>query len=109
MVAERKAIIMANIKNPPILNENTNYESWERSLDLWELVTDLPVEKRGPAVVLSLNARDKEKVLELTTVQLTSAVGIKLIKDKLATIYKKDSVDQAYETFEKFIIKVPPK
>lgn len=92
-----------NIKNPPPLNENTSYESWEKELDLWVLLTDIPVEKQGPAVVLSLCPRDKEKVLELTTAEIVSKECIINIKRKLETIYKKDSVDLAYETFEKFI------
>ena len=38
----------------PVYNPNKNYEIFKSELALWEAVTDLAKEKRGPAVALSL-------------------------------------------------------
>ena len=54
-------------QNPPKLDDHATYESWEKSIKLWRLATELPKAKQGIAVVLNLSGKDKEKVLELDT------------------------------------------
>ena len=93
----------SNIKNPPLLEECANYESWEKSLELWQLITTLKPEQQGPAVALSLTGKAKESALEISIDELKSATGVNKILEKLGKIYKKDSVDSAYEAFESFI------
>ena len=54
-----------NVKNPPLLENSTTYENWEKSLKLWQLVTDLKPAQQGPAIVLSLEGKAKDAVSEL--------------------------------------------
>ena len=89
--------------NPPKLDDHSSYESWEKTLKLWRLATDLPKAKQGTAVVLTLTGKDRDKVLELDIDDINSDAGLDLIVAELDKIYKKDSVDTAYEAFEKFI------
>ena len=92
-----------NVRNPPILDKSSSYENWEKALDLWCLVTELPAGKRGPVVALSLSGEDRDAALEISLTELNSDDGVEKIKAKLGGIYKKDSVYTAYETFEKLI------
>ena len=92
-----------NSKNPPLLNSNTSFENWEKLLKLWTLTTDVPKKNQGPAIVLSLEGKALECVLELDVNDINSENGVDRILEKLGTIYKKDSVDTAYEAFENFI------
>ena len=92
-----------NFKNPPKLDQHDNYENWEKALKLWRLATDVPKAKQGTAVVLALTGKARDKVLELEIEQINSEAGIDLILLELAKIYKKDTIDAAYEAFEKFI------
>ena len=93
-----------NVRNPPVLDENTKYDIWEKAVKIWQLVTDLKPEKQGPALVLSLKGKNQEVVLEeLTVEQLGEADGVKRIVGILDRIHKKDSVDTEYEAFESFI------
>jgi len=41
----------------PQFTEEGDFDSWVRDMDFWELVTDLPKEKRGPVVYLSLSTK----------------------------------------------------
>ena len=91
------------LKNPPRLEDHTNYENWEKALKLWRLGTDVPKAKQGIAVVLTLPGKAQEKVLELETEVINSETGLDQVLAELDKIYKKDSVDTAYEAFEKFI------
>ena len=93
----------SNVKNPPALDKSKSYESWEKSIKLWQLVTDLKVPQQGPALALSLTGKAKEAVLELTVTELKAETGVQAILDKLGAIYKKDDIDTAYEAFEAFI------
>ena len=93
----------SNVKNPPVFDSNTTYENWEKSLKIWQLVTDLPPEKQGPALVLALKGKAREAVLELSIDDIKSKEGIDNILIKLSKIYKKDTLDASYEAFEKFI------
>ena len=103
MVAEPYFIMSSNIKNPPLLEKSTSYDSWKLSLQMWQVVTDLKVEQQGPAVFLSLTDKAKDAVSELGIEVIKTADGVNKILEKLEKIYKKDSVDAAYDAFEAFI------
>ena len=67
------------------------------------MVTNLKPEKQGPALVLSLSVKDRETALELTEAELTAVTGVDSVIGKLKVLYKKDTIDTAYDAFEKFI------
>ena len=92
-----------NFKNPPILDQFDSYENWEKALELWRLATDVPKAKQGTAVLLKLTGKAMDKALELEIQQINSDNGLDLILAELSKIYKKDTVDTAYEAFERFI------
>ena len=93
----------SNIKTPPTLDQHKDYESWEKSFKLWQLVTDLKPEKQGPALALALTGKVRDVALELSVDDMSKDDGVSKIMQKLRAFYKKDSVDSAYEAFEKFI------
>ena len=70
---------------------------------MWQAVTDLKPEQQGPALVLALTDKAQDEVLDLPTAEIKATDGVQKILAKLAEIYKKDSIDTAYEAFEKFI------
>ena len=91
------------MKNPPNLQNYDNYESWEKAIDFWLIVTDIPAKIQGPSLVLSLTGRARDIALELPKDEIHCDAGVKNILKQLAKVYKKDSVDSAYQAFEKFI------
>ena len=76
---------------------------WEKKVELWQTVTDLKKEQQGAALVLALNSKAQDQVLELDMTEIKAADGVSKIMEKLGKIYKKDDVDSAYEAFESFI------
>ena len=92
-----------NITNPPSLYTSPSFDSWEKSIGLWKMVTNLKPEKQGPALVLSLSVKDRETALELTEAELTAVTGVDSVIAKLKVLYKNDTIDTAYDAFEKFI------
>ena len=81
-----------NVRNPPRLDSTTTYEVWEKKVELWQAVTDLKPEQQGPALVLALNSKAADEVLEIETNIIKSSTGVVEILKKLSSIYKKDIV-----------------
>ena len=90
-----------NIKAPPLLSKSVNYESWLKELEIWQLFTNEPALKQGPALFLTLEGKAKEAALELSIDELKTD-GVQNIIKKLDSLYKKDSVLIAYEAYDKF-------
>ena len=93
----------SNWKAPPRLKEP--YISWKEELAIWEAFTDLDKKKQGPALFLSLpnpsSARDA--VLELGATVINGADGVKLILQKLDSLFLKDVNILKYQAWRKFI------
>ena len=81
----------------------STFELWEKKVELWQAVTDLKKEQQGPALVLALTEKAQDEVLDIPISNIKSNEGVSLIVAKLAKIYKKDTIDSAYDAFEEFI------
>ena len=93
-----------NIKTPPALSKAESYETWLKELQIWELFTEIPAEKRGPAVFLTLEGKAREAVLELEIAKLAGKDGIKNVIEKLDILFKRDQDQTEYEAYEQFEI-----
>ena len=58
--------------------------------------------KARSAIFLSLEGKAKEAVLELEIENISGINGVKNIIEKLDSLYKKDKVQVAYETYNTF-------
>ena len=92
-----------NFKTLPTLNKNESNENWEKAVKLWQFVIEIPKRKQGAGMVLALSGKDRDVALELSMKEFNTVNGVENILEKLGKIYKKDSVDTAYETFKIFI------
>ena len=91
-----------NVKMPPVLESEDAYIEWINDLKIWQLFTDLPKAKQGPAVYLSLTGRARECVRDLTPAQISAETGVANITAKLDAIFKKDHNTRAYMAFKEF-------
>ena len=72
---------------------------------LWEMATNVEAVKRAPTVFLTLEGKAREAILEMDALSLNTENGMKLMYEKLDTLYKDDKPQSAlisYETFEKY-------
>ena len=98
---------MVSYKNPPILNDDSQYEKWVKEVKLWQTVTPLKDNEQAPAIALSLSGRARNAALELDITSLNSETGVKQLLEKLDGLYLKDENQRpyiAYKRFEKFQI-----
>ena len=95
----------SSYKAPPMLNEDTSYERWKKELSLWEICTEVPVNKRAAVVCLSLKGKARDIAVNIDVASLQSDDGIKALTDELDELFLKDEDQRkyaAYENFEKF-------
>ena len=89
-------------KNPPTLDDDSNYDKWKQAVDLWMVVTDIGKNKRGAALALSVEGKASEIALNLDRTQLNCETGVDYLLKELDKIFEKDKTDKTYETYEAF-------
>jgi len=92
-----------NLRAPPPFNpDEDSYEKFKKDLQIWDCLTDLPREKKGPAVYLSLTKKAQSAVSELKVAEINGANGMDTILKKLDTVYLADTNTRAYTAFQRF-------
>ena len=79
-----------------------SYKSWKNKIQMWQLVTS--IDKKEQAIVVLLESLDNntkaEKTFsEFTATELNSDGGMA----KLDSVFQSETIDEAYETYPKFI------
>lgn len=92
----------ASNKIPPQLSKSKSYSDWVRLVKLWTKFTDLDKGKQGPALVMTLQGKALDSILELSDEQISSEQGVDRIILKLNDLYKKDELNEKFEDLEKF-------
>ena len=91
-----------NSKTPPSLSKCKTYEDWLKLIKIWCRFTDLPKNRQGSALVLSLENEALDAVLELDDEDIGKDNGVDVIIDRLNKLFKKDSTITKYQTLEAF-------
>ena len=90
------------LKTSPVLVDEDGYGEWLNDVKLWQLFTDLDKKKQCPALYLTLTARARECVRELTPQVIGGDDGVKKIIEKLDKLFMKDQNTRAYLAFKEF-------
>ena len=67
----------ASFKTPPALSKSSSYENWIKEVSIWQKLTDLDRKKQGLAILLSLEGKAKDAVLELDVDVISAENGVK--------------------------------
>ena len=92
----------SSLKTPPELNDDTNYQDWKTDLEVWEMYTELPAKRKGPAVFLALQGAARDCLRELTPARIGSDNGFELICQKLDQVYLENVNYRAFTAFKNF-------
>ena len=71
-----------SVRNPPVLNDSVDYETWKKEITLWEICSKYDKKEMGPALALSLSGSAREAALELTVTELSAEDGVKTLITK---------------------------
>lgn len=89
-------------KIPPRMTEQKSYDTWKNEIKMWRLVTELDKKKQALAIALSLTGKAREAALEIPAENLNSDDGVDKLLEKLDQLFKKDTIDSAYEAYKNF-------
>ena len=78
---------MSCTKNPPKLEDESEYEMWRKNIEVWVELTELPKEKQALAVHMSLKGRAQAASSQISITDMKKATGVKEILDKLDQLY----------------------
>lgn len=90
-------------KDPPNIKDCKSYEEWLQLLNDWSSCTTLPKTKQGPALRLSLSGEAREAALQIDDDDVSSDIGIDIIKDKLKNLFVKNTSHRKYNLLEEFV------
>ena len=98
---------MSKILEPPsFINESKNFETYERDLKRWSLLTNIPKPKQALMVLHYLDGDPsgiKEKVdEEISEEVLLSERGIEALLEFFKKVYKRDSLADGFEKYMSF-------
>ena len=97
---------MSKIEPPSFINETKSYETYEKDLKRWSLLTSVPQEKQALMVLHFLDGDPsgiKDKIdEEVTEDDLQSKDGIKKLLNFFEKIYKKDSLADGFDKYISF-------
>ena len=89
-------------KTPPILSKSKTYVDWIKKVNIWCRITSLPKKDQAGAILMTLEGEAEDAVLELTEDEIVSEDGVKLVKERLDKIYKKNETLEKFEALDKF-------
>ena len=90
----------SKLRTPPLLSEAKNYESYLKLLNVWRIATDLPKEKQGAALLLSLDNEAQQAALRVDQTTLASENGVDKVIEELNKVYAKDKTLLKYKALE---------
>jgi hypothetical protein len=94
----------ANYKNPPVMREELSYEDWKGDINIWSDVTDVPKEKQGGVVFLTLVGKAQATVRAgVTRDEMKAADGLTKIITCLDGLYLEDATRSAFSSYEHFV------
>ena len=88
--------------DPPKLKDGDDYEEWAREIEIWQIVTDVPKDKQGALIYLSLEGQARQCCKSISTDKLKGDGGVTELMKKLEELFAKDSEQAAFTAYEQF-------
>ena len=93
------AVNRVSTKWLPTLENELNYESWRKDVQIWARVTDVPKEKQALVVHLSLSGRARNVSSQIPVSDLESDDGLKVLLEKLDNLFLPDKGRRQFMAF----------
>ena len=84
----------ANNKTPPSLSKAKRYSDWIRFVRLSTKFTHLDPTRQGPALVMTLEGKALDTILELDDSEISDKERVIKIISKLNSLYNKDKLNE---------------
>ena len=89
-------------KVPPLLSSCKTFDDCCKMIRVWKKFIDMPPEKQGTAMFISLNGEALDAALKLEEEVISGNDGVKSIMARLDKLYKKDDTLPKFSAVESF-------
>ena len=86
---------------PPKLSSIDDFEDCLHETDIWQCLTDLDKEKRGPAIYLSLDENIRKTCCNIKLKDLNIDDGVDILLCKLKSLFAKDINQVTFIAYDK--------
>ena len=69
--------------HPPIFKDGADFYEWEREIEIWYMVTEIPEDKQAAAIYLSLEGKARECCKSIKVDELKGNTGKENLMTKL--------------------------
>ena len=85
-----------------MFKDGDDFYEWEREIEIWTMVTDIPEDKQAAAIYLSLEGKARECCKSIKADELKGNAGKVKLMDKLKELYAVDNEQRIYQAYEEF-------
>ena len=93
---------MPHERDIPILDENTDYTTWKKKVDIWKLGTNAKPEQQAAKLIMQMRGKPQEVAINIPTSKIGSANGVKDLLTELDLLYKKDTTQSLFKAIDSF-------
>ena len=79
------------VHSPPEFMESMRWTDYKKEIKIWQALTTLNPEQQGPCLYLSLKGKAREAALEVDLEAIERKDGIRLILERLDTLFLEDT------------------
>ena len=73
----------------PILDDDTDYTTWKKKVEIWKLGTNAKPEQQAAKLIMHMRGKPQEVAINIATSKIGSANGVKDLLTELDLLYKK--------------------
>ena len=86
----------------PILDDETDYVTWKKKVDIWKLGTNAKPEQQAAKLIMHMRGKPQEVAINISTTKIGSADGVKELLTELDLLYKKDTTQSLFKAIDSF-------
>ena len=86
----------------PILDDETDYVTWKKKVDIWKLGTNAKPGQQAAKLIMHMRGKPQEVAINISTSKIGSADGVKELITELDLLYKKDTTQSLFKAIDSF-------
>ena len=86
----------------PILDDDTDYTTWKKKVDIWKLGTNAKKEQQAAKLIMHMRGKPQEVAINIPTAKIGLATGVEELTKELDLLYKKDTTQSLFKAIDSF-------
>ena len=93
---------MSNERDIPILDDQADYCTWKKKVEIWKLGTNAKPNQQAAKLIMHMRGKPQEVAINIDPSKIGSDTGVKALTDELDALYKKDTTQSLFKAIDSF-------